>query len=102
MGYLNTYRKFGYWIFKPERPVRMTAKEEGRIYVCRPERHHRYYLRFPVMFHFDGPYPTWFSLEHKLPRKTLKALWKSSNGKPLLRKTEAPAHRVLLHNGRKA
>lgn len=87
----------GYW---NGRQVGITDKEHGRIYVQRPDRYNRWYHRHQMMIHMDWPFPNLFMLDHRLPRKTKKALWKQFNGHPRWDEDESfgPS---LIHNGTK-
>ena len=86
----------GFW---NGRQVSITDKEHKRIYVQRMERGGRYYWRFSIKISLDWPYPDEFELDHRLPRKTLKAIWKQFNGHPTRQPlTNEP---VVIHNGRK-
>lgn len=87
----------GYW---NGRQVQVTDKEHDRIYVRRPDRNNRYYHRHGVMMHMSWPWPTSFELDHRLPRKTKKALWKQFNGHPRWDETETYGPSVI-HNGTK-
>lgn len=82
----------GYW---NGRQVTLTDKEFSRIYLRRADRGGRWYHRFEMMIHMDFPWPDTFDLEHRLPRKTKKALWKQFNGRP---ETD-PRGGVLAYNG---
>jgi hypothetical protein len=82
----------GFW---NGRQVKITDKEYDRIYKRRVDRGGRYYHRHGMTMHMDWPFPTTFTLEHRLPRKTKKALWKQFNGHP---ETD-PRNGVLIYNG---
>jgi len=66
------------------RQVPPTEKEQNRIHVCRPRGGGgtKWMYRFGMTIHMDYPWPDTFTLEHRLPRKTKKALWKDFNGRP--------------------
>lgn len=81
----------GFW---NGRQVKATDKEFDRVYVYRPERG-KYYHRHEMTISMDWPYPDEFKLEHRLPRKTKKALWKQFNGHP---QTD-PRDGVYAYNG---
>jgi hypothetical protein len=54
-----------------------------------------------MTMHMDWPWPTSFTLQHRLPRKTLKALWKSSNGHPKWDDVEEFAPSVIHKGGKR-
>ena len=87
----------GYW---NGRQVKVSDKEFKLIYVQRPERYNRWYHRHQMMIHMDWPFPDMFTLDHRLPRKTKKALWKQFNGHPRWDDIVEVAPSVI-YNGRK-
>jgi hypothetical protein len=95
----------GYW---KGRQALLTDKEHGRVFVLRKRGGGSmgWYYRFGVLIHMDWPWPCTFELDRRrLPRKTLKALWKDLNGRPQLGEylTRPMPMTALapIHNGRK-
>lgn len=87
----------GFW---KGRKVEITDKEHGRLYVWHSDRL-SYYHRHEMMITMDWPWPTEFKLEHRLARKTKKALWKAFNGHRYSGHKVSETMTSVIHNGHK-
>lgn len=94
----------GYW---KGRKATLTDKEWDRVFVLRLRGGGAtgWYFRFGLTIEMDWPWPDTVTLKHRLPRKTLKALWKNINGNPRIgeycTRPEPMGSAVVIHNGRK-
>lgn len=94
----------GYW---KGRQVSLTDKEWGRVFVLRRRGGGAtgWYYRFGLMIHMNWPWPNTYEPDHRLPRKTSKALWKNLNGNPRIgeycTRPVSTTAAAVMHNGRK-